>query len=124
MSNEIKALKFSPDGTVEPLTMTQADSLRTMQTLVGGYIQGVYGWTGHPELDEFDVTFFVNEECKIQNLPVNPKATALWWTLDNVMVGKDYLSGVVVVTGGADRKGDTLSVPDRVVEMVMRVERT
>lgn len=123
MSKEIKALKFSPDGTVEEITLDGKDNLRYLQDAVGGYIQGVYGWTGDPETTDFDVTFFVNEEGKLQSLEPNAKATALWWTLDERMVNEDYLCGVVVVTGGADRNGDTLSVPARVVEQVMRVER-
>lgn len=124
MSNDITALKFSPDGTVERIALPKdsAAQLRELQGITGGYIQGVYGWTGDPDTTRSDVTFFVDEEGKLKNLPINTKATALWWTLDRTMVNIDYLCGVVVVTGGADSRGDTVSVPSEVVAEVERVE--
>lgn len=122
MSNtaDLKALVLNPDGTHEVQSIPRVGELRALQGLVGGYIEGVYGWTRDPERHAADVTFFCNEEGKILNQPVNVQATALWWSLNPAARGVDHLRGVVVVTGGADRNGDTLSVPDRVVEVVER----
>ncbi|UVF61287.1 hypothetical protein SEA_DUNCANSLEG_124 [Mycobacterium phage DuncansLeg] len=115
---DLKALVISPDETFELTDIPRDGELRALQGYVGGYIEGVYGWTRDPERYRADVTFFCNEEGKIRNQPVNVKATALWWSLNADAVGVDHLRGVVVVTGGADGNGDTLSIPARVIEMV------
>lgn len=120
-----KALIIRPEESpIETVHISYAGSLRALQTEVGGYIEAVYGWTRHPDSTMPDVTFFLNEEGKIHDLPVNVAATALWWALCPDAVGVDHLRGVVVVTGGADGNGDTLSVPEKVVEMVNRAGRT
>ncbi len=56
----------------------------TLQDLVGGYIEVVYGYCGPDGADHDDprITFCVNEEGKIHNLPVNRLATELWWHYD------------------------------------------
>ena len=56
----------------------------TLQDLVGGYIEAVYGYCGPDGADHDDlrITFCVNEEGEIHNLPVNRLATELWWHYD------------------------------------------
>ncbi|ASR87150.1 hypothetical protein J4T94_gp066 [Mycobacterium phage Krypton555] len=117
---DLRALVISPDDTMELTDIARDGELRALQGYVGGYIEGVYGWTRDPEQYMADVTFFCNEEGKLRNQPVNVKATALWWSLNADARGVDHLRGVVVVTGGADGNGDTLSVPAKVIEMVER----
>lgn len=129
MSNEtgyIKTLIIAPEGDTElgkPFVhhIAKDMELEELQGWVGGYIEAVYGYsTREARASHADVTFYVNEEGKIKNLPANEIATALWWTLNPDAAGVDHLCGVVVVTGGADGNGDTLSVPDRVVAVVER----
>ena len=129
MSSEIsiQAVVINPDRTHDVVTIPRKTEERTLQTFVGGYIEAVYGWTyiaskpeaGHTDPDQAaDVAFFCNEEGKIHNMPENEVATALWWLLNPDARGIDYLRGVVVVTGGANGNGDTVSVPSQVVRMV------
>ena len=123
MSNETagyKALILTPEGEVRSETISEQESLNFLQRQVGGYIEAVYGWLGNPTNTGPEVTFFINDEGKILNLPANVAATALWWTLCPEAAGADYLHGVVVVTGGADRDGNTLSVPQQVIGIVER----
>ncbi len=96
-----------------------AHELTAMQNAVGGNIEAVYGWSS-PDAEVFDVTFFCHDEGRILNQPVNWQATTLWWRTNPAMPGVDHLRGVVVVTGGADEDGNTLPVPDTVVEMLER----
>ncbi|AEK07139.1 hypothetical protein JOEDIRT_124 [Mycobacterium phage JoeDirt] len=119
MSNETsgKALVINPDGTTETIQFERGSELAKLQGLVGGYIEAVYGYTS-AKAEEPDVTLFCNEEGKILNQPVNFMATTLWWSLNRYATGVDHLHGVVVVTGGADRNGDTLPVPGKVAELV------
>ncbi|AGT13119.1 hypothetical protein CROSSROADS_133 [Mycobacterium phage Crossroads] len=121
MSNDsYRALVLRPDGTRETVTIPRDHSeLRTLQGIVGGYIEGVYGWTSE-DAEAFDVTFMVHSEGKLLNQPVNVQATALWWSFNPGARGVDRLRGVVVVTGGADGEGNTLAVPNQVVEVVER----
>ena len=112
-----QAVTINPDGTAEVITV-EGDTLRQLQDIVGGYIEGVYGWTEDPETHPFDVTLFVNEEGKLKDLPVNSKATALWWALNEDAVGVDCLRGAVVVTGGVDKYGNNLPVLGAVVDLL------
>lgn len=120
-NDTIEALEIHPEGLIREITIDRRESLRILQDTVGGYIEAVYGWTEDPEETAADVTFFINDEGKLTGLPQNRVATALWWAYDERMVDADYLSGVVVVTGGADKNGDTLSVPQEIVEVVKRL---
>ena len=43
---------------------------------------------------------------------MNALATKLWWLLNPAAVQQDVLCGPVVLTGGADDNGETLSLPD------------
>lgn len=77
-----------------------------MQDAVGGNLQALT--VGTPQ---GDVTFWVNEEGKLLHLPINGAATNMWWILAPEFAQRDFLVGDVIITGGADRNGDTLSVP-------------
>lgn len=77
-----------------------------MQDAVGGNLQALT--VGTPQ---GDVTFWANEEGKLLRLPINGAATNMWWILAPEFAQRDFLVGDVIITGGADRNGDTLSVP-------------
>ena len=65
-----------------------------MQGLVGGYIEATHGYRnsdGHDE-DAPRITFYLNEEGKIHQLPENGLATALWWHYNRNAIGRDYLA--------------------------------
>ena len=85
-----------------------------LQERVGGWIEAVSS-------DDGQVTLWMNEEGKLMNLPVNELATTLWHLLSPGMAGVDVLCGAVVVTGGTDDEGDTLSIPDGLLQVLERV---
>lgn len=98
----INAILLTVDGNSEPITID--NGCKPLQDLVGEYIEAVSCADGQ-------VTLWCNEEGKLFGLPINKLATALWWSLKPAMRGLDILCGPVVVTGGPDENGDTLSVP-------------
>jgi len=101
--SQIKALIINPDSTWQ---VSLIDSgLKSLQTLVGGYIEAVTTDDG--------TTIFINEEGNLNGLAENPLATYLWWTLAPYMIGVDALVGTAVVLGPVDNEGDETGVtPD------------
>ena len=84
----------------------KSDSLEQLQQAVGGYVQAI-------DLSD-KLTLWCNEEGKMINLPHNRGAQKLW---DEVFgAGTDYIVGDIVLTGGADRHGNTLGLTDAQVK--------
>lgn len=71
---EKKLIVIKTDGTVEEVEQTQKPSLEQLQKIVGGYIEPVHGIKYQNRI----ATMIVNEEGKLNNLPVNRKATELF----------------------------------------------
>lgn len=81
------------------------DGLSSLQDAVQGYIEAI-------SLDDF--TIFVNEEGKLNDLPVNPVAT-LFWKIELKKSGfklNDVICGDAVILGGCDDEGETLGLTD------------
>jgi Domain of unknown function (DUF3846) len=106
----IRVLIIRPDNSYE-VRETQQD-IRTWQRLVGGYIGAV-----HTER----CTLWCDEEGKIKSYPTNDLATYLWRKVDPSAEGRDVLQGTVFVTGVADEFGDSLPIPDEVVDLFNRL---
>jgi hypothetical protein len=63
----------------------------------GGYIETVPYFTkykGRP------CVAFCDEEGKLHGLPVNQRATALWYALEPRFIGRDILVGPIVIVSG------------------------
>jgi hypothetical protein len=98
-----KALVITTAGTHEVI---EDISLETLQAKVGGWVQAI-------DLDEV-VTLWVNEEGKLNRLPVNSFATALWSVVFGE--GTDIIVGDIVLTGGTDEEGETLGLEEDFIE--------
>jgi len=107
----IRALIIQPGSTYEVRQIEQ--DIRTLQGLVGG----------QPECfsTEYCTLWFNAIQCA--GMPLNSMATYLWWKLVPQMEGRDAFGGIVFVTGPADDCGDSLPVPDEVVELYERMEQ-
>jgi hypothetical protein len=92
-----------------------SQDLDSLQSLVGGYLEAVYGLDANGNLD---VTIYLNEEGKIRQMPINAIATQLWWYhIDPGMRGRDVLCGPAVILGAPDAAGeDLLPVPQHVID--------
>jgi len=98
-----KVMIFSADID-QPIALTRRDStpsLEELQKLVGGYIEAVPHWDRQAGLP---CVAWCNEEGKLDELPVNVRATAAWYVtlgqrVDDVLVGN-----VVLCIGFEDEK--------------------
>ncbi|MFM8798702.1 MAG: DUF3846 domain-containing protein [Fluviibacter sp.] len=99
--SKIKAVRIDTDGKVTPLDLDSG--CEALQAEVGGSFDLVTSATG-------ETSFWVNDEGKLTGLPINTVATILLYRLNPVFRGKDFLCGPVVLTGGADENGNTLSL--------------
>ncbi len=65
------------------------------------------------------MSLFANEEAKLIGLPINQRASALWWLHVPVVYGLDVLAGDVVLVGRPDAEGDTQSAPEEFVRLLL-----
>lgn len=107
----IQAIVVQPDNSYEIREIKQ--DLATFKSLVGGgYLEAVYTYC---------CTIWCNEEGIRLEMPINPIATYLWWTLEPEMADRDIIRGPVFITGLADEAADSLPVPDDVIDVFQRV---
>ena len=95
------AVRIKADDTTEIMDIS-GDSLTALQGAVGGYVEAV-------TLKD-DLTMWVNEEGKLQGLPVNESATVIFAAAFHVI---DTIRGDVVLTGGTDEFGDIVALKDK-----------
>ncbi|MGY2746223.1 DUF3846 domain-containing protein [Arthrobacter sp. UYCu723] len=88
-------------------------SLHDYQKAVGGYIEAI-------SIEQPAMTMFANEEGKLQGLPVNRRATLLWWLLIPSARHRDVLCGDVVLVGPAADDGKTLDIPEDMHRMLFQ----
>lgn len=93
------ALKLTTNGERIGINYDADKSYETISQAVGGWIECV-GLT--PTLD-----MWVNEEGKLDGLPYNPDATAIFWS--HFGFGTDIIVGDVVFTSH-DEEGNTTSL--------------
>jgi hypothetical protein len=93
--------------------VTERDALGHLQQLVGGYIQVV-------PVEHDNVSFFANEEGKIQGLPLNERADTVWEFLlpQSYRVPGDYLVGDCVLIGCDPETGMNADVPAFLLEQL------
>lgn len=104
-----KALKISTNGTITELDLDAPEgSLRVLQGAVGGYVQAV-------DLTP-QVTMWINEEGKLDGLPLNFHGTMFWSA--SFGIGTDEIVGDIVLTGGVDDEGETLELSAEAEEVV------
>ena len=103
----MKALVLTTDNTVEVEQDTnEFVSYATLSRAVGGMIEAV-------TLSD-TLTLWVNEEGKMNGLPVNEYATKLF--ASEFGAGIDIIVGNAIITGGSNDEGETLGLADTQVE--------
>jgi hypothetical protein len=102
MTKSIRVMTLPVEGAAE-FTELPAETLSAdLNRLVGGYFQCI------PLVD--GIHLWVNEDGKGIGLAPNANAQALWDAVYGF--GTDYVVGEAVLTGGADRHGNTLGLSD------------
>jgi Domain of unknown function (DUF3846) len=104
----------------EPDIRSLTPDLTTLQMLVDGSVEAVYGYReiDGTVSDQPRITFYLNDEGKLRGLPPNPLATALWWHFNPSAVHADFLVGPVIVTG-YDPAGHDTDVPEDVIDTIV-----
>lgn len=106
----IDAILIPVDGPVESVSFDRKNELSVLQDAVGGWIEMVdMGANG---------ALWCNEEGKLMNLPMNKRATYMWWTMVPAARGVDVLCGDVMVTGAPDDDGNTTSVAQLILDLL------
>jgi hypothetical protein len=100
-----------PHETRLALQKVEFQNLTDYQTAVGGYIETVK-MDGHP------LVIVADEDGKVKQLPVNRRATCLWWLLNPSGLGGDLLVGDVVILG-QERRGKTNDVPAKLLALLL-----
>jgi hypothetical protein len=65
---------------------------------------------------------YANEEGKVRQLPVNRRATCLWWLLHPEMRGRDILVGDVALVGSRGRPSSTTDLPSEFIELLLETK--
>ena len=100
MAKSINIVRIPVEGAVEFIE-TPTDTLsEDIHEFVAGYFQCI------PLSDS--IYLWVNDDGKLIDLPANPTAQRLWDAAYGA--GSDYVVGNAILTGGADRHGNTLGL--------------
>lgn len=94
-----------------PLYKVAIENLTGMQDAVGGYIEVI-------DLGPLTASLIVNEEGKLMKLPINRRATLLFWLLFPSIRGRDVIAGNALIVGHPDSTGNTTDAPPNVVELL------
>ena len=102
MTMQIEAVVVQPTGDFDKVTLDA--SLEAYQQIVGGLIEGVFG---------YDFVMYVNEEGLIHGLPYNELASVFASTaLDRTL----HLVGPAIILGAGDSEGNDTSVHQSVLD--------
>lgn len=96
---------------IDTLEFFEGD-LSAMQGLVGGLVQAV-------DLEQQKATLWFNESGKIEHLPKNQRATMELWSSDSRWRFQDFVAGNAFITGLSDEDGETTSVPQELVDLML-----
>lgn len=99
---------FVPADETAPIDIREFAALDDYQNAVGRWIEPV-------DIPSLGVTIYVNEEGLIRQLPLNARATFLWWFHVPAPRQKAMLVGDAVLVGMPDHKGDSTDVPSAVI---------
>lgn len=92
-----------------PVEERELSSLDDYQAAVGGWIESV-------DIPSLGVTIYVNEEGLLRQLPLNSRATFLWWFHVPAARQKAMLVGDALLVGMPDSRGESTDVPQAVVD--------
>jgi len=112
----IKALVIPADDERDMYVVDlEQESSYQMREIIGG-------WFAASEGREVPITLWYHDEGKILDLPMNNRATCVWWSADRRFLRFDYMAGDVIITGLADDDGETQGCPDDFLGLVSKTE--
>ncbi len=107
-----KAIKLTAKGSASIVDLSaDSNELLTLQMAVGGLIEAKTLNDGY--------TLIMNEEGKLQGLPINERATEIW--LANFPNFPDVILGDVVIAGGYDDEGEQLGLDSDYADRLLKL---
>lgn len=94
-----------------PIRNVELSGLADYQAAVDGYIETV-------QLPEHQLVIVANEDGKVNRLPINRRATMLWWLLSPSNLARDALVGDVLVLGPI-KGGEMTDTPPRISALLL-----
>lgn len=95
---------YLPADELAPLEVRDFADFMDYQSVVGGLFDVV-------DLSDLSATVYVNDEGLIIGLPVNPRATYLWWLCVPAAREVSFLVGDAVIIGMPDAEGNDTDIP-------------
>ena len=105
-----------PHDMNNPLARTELSSLTDYQMAVGGYVESI-------TVRDPGIALFCDEDGKEKQLPINRRATALWWLFEPAIRGHDLIVGDAILVGPPDLLGDTGDVPEDLATFMIDGEK-
>ena len=96
---------YLPADESAPLEVRDFADFTDYQTVVGGIFDSV-------DLPDLTATVYVNDEGLVIGLPMNPRATYLWWLCVPAARDREFLVGNAVIIGMPDEEGNDTNIPD------------
>ena len=70
------------------------------------------------DIEQLQLSVYVNEEGLLRDLPFNERITSLWWAFVPEVRFRAWLVGDVVIFGHPDLDGNTLDIPDPMLRRI------
>ncbi|MEA9985677.1 DUF3846 domain-containing protein [Subtercola sp. RTI3] len=102
---------FIPHDEDRPLEIREFEGLKAYQASVQGNIEAI-------DILTMNASFYCNEEAKIFNLPINRRATLMWWMDSPQMRHRDTINGNAIIIGLPDEEGDTQDAPKELMQLL------
>lgn len=98
----------------EPLERREIEmgDIKEYQLIVGGMFDVI-------DFEHQPASVFFNDEGKIIGLPMNERATLLLWVHAPRFKGHDFVAGDALLLGVPDDEGDTQSVPESYLKLLL-----
>lgn len=102
-----------PADMAQPIRLVELHEhdLDAYRALVGGSLEIV-------TFERPAATLYLNDEGKLDGLPVNQRATLLAWVHNSAFRDVDVIVGDAFIVGAADQHGDDLTVPEELVTLL------
>lgn len=110
----VKGIVVPGDGEA-PLELREFSELGDYQQVVGGWIEPV-------SIPLLGLRLYMNEEGLLQRLPLNFRATFLWWFHVPEARQRVMLVGDAVIVGAPDAEGNTTDVTPAIVSLLMETQ--
>ena len=108
-------LTCNTDNDIDVIEVEEGKTGNAIRDAVGGLYDCIH-------IPSLGVDMWINDEGKLEGLPINANGTALWVSQYGMT---DIIVGNIVVTGGVDEQGNTLGIDvNKIIEVLELANNT